>query len=82
MDYDSQTSVAKDFHRNGDTKANSLNNGDGIGNGIGNASHSNDAQAGVKNIEAVATIWMKWGLTAAYARYADLFVEYCLYVVT
>lgn len=27
-----------------------------------------DAQAGVKNIEAVSMAWTKWGLTAAYAR--------------
>jgi len=28
----------------------------------------NDAQAGVKNIEAVSMTWTKWGLIAAYAR--------------
>jgi len=29
----------------------------------------NDAQAGVKNIEAVSMTWTKWGLIAAYARF-------------
>jgi hypothetical protein len=29
------------------------------------------AQAGVKNIEAVAMTWTKWGLIAAYARFVS-----------
>lgn len=31
-----------------------------------------DAQAGVKNIEAVSLTWTKWGLIAAYLRYVEL----------
>lgn len=29
---------------------------------------SEDAQEGVRNIEAVSMIWSKWGLIAAYTR--------------
>lgn len=32
-----------------------------------------DAQAGVKNIEAVSMTWTKWGLIMAYTRYTMIF---------
>ena len=31
----------------------------------------NEAQAGVQGIEAVSMTWRKWGLIAAYARFAE-----------
>lgn len=33
------------------------------------SSSTDDAQDGVRNIEAVAMTWTKWGLIAAYVRY-------------
>ena len=39
-------------------------------NHLGNASPTpQDAQAGVKNIEAISMTWTKWGLIFAYAGY-------------
>lgn len=35
----------------------------------GSTTATDDAQAGVKNIEAVSMTWTKWGLIAAYARF-------------
>jgi len=37
---------------------------------------SENAQAGVKNIEAVSLTWTKWGLIAAYIRYVVAIVLY------
>lgn len=54
--------ASKDLDFRGDVDANSLSaQSDG-------AASSDGAQAGVKNIEAVAMTWTRWGLIAAYAR--------------
>ena len=34
-----------------------------------NAAEVPEAQAGVKNMEAIASSWTKWGLIVAYCRY-------------
>jgi hypothetical protein len=49
-----------------DMEANSLGS-----SGI-SAQPSDDAQAGVKNIEAVSMTWKKWGLIAAYVRFVRI----------
>lgn len=36
--------------------------------GIAAMGRSDDVQTGVKNIEAIAMTWTKWGLIAAYSR--------------
>ncbi|CZR66843.1 probable major facilitator protein MIRC (siderophore transporter) [Phialocephala subalpina] len=64
MDFDSEASVAKGFQQNNDLEANSLSGGSGHGSAT--TSSSNNAQAGVKNIEAVVMTWTEWGLIAAY----------------
>lgn len=63
LDSVSETSVPKGFHQHGD-----LEEANSTSGGSGTTTSSNDAQAGVKNIEAVAMTWTKCGLIIAYAR--------------
>lgn len=69
MDFVSEASVAKGFQQNNDLEANSLSGGSGHGSAT--TSSSNNAQAGVKNIEAVVMTWTEWRLIAAYLRYVE-----------
>jgi len=54
----------KDMGLNKDVEANSLRS-----SRTSSTQTPNNAQAGVKNIEAVSMTWTKWGLIAAYARF-------------
>jgi hypothetical protein len=62
MDFESHASASKGLGFHGDIESNSSS-----AERAATAS-SDGAQAGVKNIEAVAMTWTKWGLIAAYAR--------------
>jgi hypothetical protein len=55
----------KDVGSNSDVEANSGSSGV-------STPASDDAQAGVKNIEAVSMTWTKWALIAAYARFVAM----------
>ncbi|TVY83694.1 Siderophore iron transporter mirC [Lachnellula suecica] len=46
--------------------------GNSVGSSLSSAHAPNNAQAGVRTIEAVSMTWTKWGLIAAYLRFVSI----------